>query len=56
MERTVEMTFERSTPNTHRFAEKVATGGSPVIGTLYIQKSAIGEQAPKRIVVTVKTP
>lgn len=44
--------FERSTKNTHRFAE-VAEEGEAVIGTLYIQKSAIGEEPPESITVTI---
>jgi hypothetical protein len=33
----IEFEFKRATKNTYRFQEK--TTGSPVIGTLYVQKS-----------------
>jgi len=46
----VEMEYERSTRNTHRYIER----GSPQkIGTLYIQKWAVRGQ-PRRIKVTVE--
>ncbi len=32
---------ERETKNTVRFQEKVEKGGSPAIGTLYVQKSTL---------------
>jgi hypothetical protein len=57
-------TFERETKNTYRFAEEVAEGdnvaplssdSNTVIGVLYIQKSAFGEnEKPRRISVTVE--
>jgi hypothetical protein len=47
----IEFEFELATKNTYRLQEKSA--GSPVIGTLYIQKSVFGSKEPKRVKVTV---
>jgi hypothetical protein len=46
----VEMEYEKSTKNTHRYLEK---GSPPKIGVLYLQKWAVQGQ-PKRIRVTVE--
>jgi hypothetical protein len=46
----VEMEYEKSTKNTHRYVEK---GSPPKIGVLYLQKWAVQGQ-PKRIRVTVE--
>jgi hypothetical protein len=43
----IEFEFERATKNTYRFQEK--SSGSPVIGTLYVQKSVFGSKEPKRV-------
>lgn len=48
---TVEFEFERSTKNKHRYAE---VADEPVIGTLYVGKSALGEDAPETLTVTIK--
>ena len=48
----IEFEFERATKNTYRFQEKSA--GSPVIGTLYVQKSLFGSKEPKIVRVTVE--
>ena len=48
----IEFEFERATKNTYRFQEK--TTGSPVIGTLYVQKSVFGSKEPKKVKVTVE--
>ena len=45
----IEFEFERATKNTYRFQEK--SSGSPVIGTLYVQKSVFGSKEPKKIKV-----
>jgi len=50
--REIEFEYERPTKNTYRFQEK--TEGSPVIGTLYIQKSLFGSKEPKNVKVTVE--
>jgi hypothetical protein len=48
----IEFEFERATKNTYRFQEK--SSGSPVIGTLYVQKSVFGSKEPKKVKVTVE--
>lgn len=45
-------TWERSTKNTERFQEDPVDGQPPRIGTLYIQRFAIGKA--KRVKVTVE--
>ena len=44
---------ERETKNTVRFQEE-ASGKPPVIGTLYVQRWALGEPLPQRLTVTVE--
>ena len=54
MERqTLVFATERETKNTVRFQEK-ATGKPPVIGTLYVQRWALGEPLPQRLTVTIE--
>jgi hypothetical protein len=48
----IEFEFERATKNTYRFQEKAT--GSPVIGTLYVQKSVFGSKEPKKVKVTLE--
>ncbi len=48
----IELEFERATKNTYRFQEKGSE--SPVIGTLYVQKSVFGSLEPKKVKVTVE--
>jgi hypothetical protein len=48
----IDIEFERATKNTYRFQEKAS--GSPVIGTLYVQKSVFGDKEPKKVKVTVE--
>jgi hypothetical protein len=48
----VEMEYEKATKRTFRFLEN---NPNYKIGTLYVQKSALGDKAPKRIKVTVET-
>ena len=53
--KTHELTFElnKETKNTVRFSEVVADDGEPVIGELYIRKSALGNDRPKTLSLTV---
>ena len=44
---------ERETKNTVRFQEE-ASGKPPVIGTLYVQRWALGEPLPQRLTVTIE--
>ncbi len=54
MERqTLVFVTERETKNTVRFQEE-AGGKPPVIGTLYVQRWALGEPLPQRLTVTIE--
>ena len=46
--------FDRPTKNTVRYSEEPAGGEAPVVGTLYVQKWALGNQPPQVITVTIK--
>ena len=50
-----ELTFElnKETKNTVRFSEVVADEETPVVGELYVQKSALGSDRPKVLTVTL---
>jgi hypothetical protein len=50
------MTFERATKNTYRFMEDVKDSTStPVIGTLYVQKTVFASKTPQKIKVTIES-
>jgi hypothetical protein len=51
---TIEFAFERATKNTVRYQEVVEPGYPPKVGTLYIQKWAVGSKAPARLTVTIE--
>ncbi len=51
--RTLVFVTERETKNTVRFQEE-ASGKPPVIGTLYVQRWALGEPLPQRLTVTIE--
>ncbi len=54
MERqTLVFVTERETKNTVRFQEE-ASGKPPVIGTLYVQRWALGEPLPQRLTMTIE--
>jgi len=58
MNKELKFTFDRETKNTYRFQEKEERDvvNDIVIGTLYVQKSAFGEEErPDEITVTIKT-
>ena len=46
--------LERETKNTYRYQEELK-GKPPIIGTLYLQKWALGSPPPQRIRVIVET-
>ena len=46
--------FDRPTKNTVRYSEEPAGGEAPVVGTLYVQKWALGNTPPQTIVITMK--
>ena len=48
----IEFEFERATKNKYRFQEK--SSESPVIGTMYVQKSAFDFLQPKKVKVMVE--
>lgn len=50
---TVEFELERETKNTYRFAE-VTENETPVIGTLYVQKSAFKDSSPENLTVLIQ--
>jgi len=45
--------FEKATKNTYKYEEKPETDQPPKIGSLYVQKWALGETPPKQITVTL---
>ena len=48
-------TMERETKNTARYQEQT-DGKPPAVGTLYVQKWALGTDLPKELVVTISAP
>ena len=52
---TVEFTLKKETKGTFRYQEVEQLSQPPVIGSLYIKKSATGIDPPKRIRVTVES-
>jgi len=55
---THELTFklEKETKNTVRYTEVLEDGESPVIGTLYVQKTYLPTSRPETISVTIGVP
>jgi len=51
--RELSFTFNKETKNTVRFSEVVADDTTPVIGELYVRKSAINGEVPKMLTLTV---
>jgi hypothetical protein len=51
--RELSFTFNKETKNTVRFSEVVADDATPVIGELYVRKSAIAGDVPKTLTLTV---
>lgn len=49
---TLHFVFEKETKNTRRYQEQSEEGRPPVVGTLYVQKWAVGKA--ERLVVTVE--
>jgi hypothetical protein len=50
--RVLHFAHEKSTKNTERFAEQLEEGQPPVIGSLYVQKFAVGNA--KSLTVTIE--
>jgi len=60
MEKIVRLIFDRETPGTIRFKELVPEGvedklENKVIAILYIRKTALGNERPEKIEVTIKS-
>lgn len=49
----IEFKIERETKNTVRYEEETA-GQPPAVGTLYVQKWALGSPAPARLKMTLE--
>ncbi len=49
---TLTFALERETKNTIRYPEQT-DGKPPAVGTIYVQKWAMGDQPPKTLTVTV---
>ena len=45
--------LEKATKNTYKYEEVPESGQPPRIGSLYVQKWALGEEPPKQIAVTL---
>ena len=55
MKTEVSMKFEKATKNTFRFNEETKDpSGTPIIGTLYVQKSAFQGKTPQDIKVNIE--
>ncbi len=54
MEFEVNFELAKETKNTHKYDEVPENGQPPRIGSLYVQKWALGETAPASLTVTVK--
>jgi len=49
---TLTFSLEREPKNTVRYPEQT-DGNPPTVGTIYVQKSAMGDNPPKTLTVTV---
>ncbi len=54
MKKSLEFVLEKETKNTFRYQEQTKDGQPPAIGSLYVQKWALGSNAPKTLTVTVE--
>ena len=52
---TITFTLERETKNTIRYEEQAPSGKPNMVGTLYLQKWALGEEPPKSVTVTIES-
>ena len=52
-QQTLVFVMERETKNTVRFQEET-NGKPPVVGTLYVQRWALGQPLPQRLSVTIE--
>ena len=54
MKTDISMKFEKATKNTFRFTEVTKDEAAPIIGTLYVQKSAFQGKTPEAIKVSIE--
>ncbi len=52
--RTIQLTREKETKNTVKFAEVQTPGEAPVVGTLYLQKWAAGDAKGLKVTIEVQ--
>lgn len=50
MRHVIEMTYDKSTKNTHRY-----TSNSTMLTTIYVGKGAVGDPQPETITVTIES-
>jgi hypothetical protein len=50
---TLKFKQDKETKRTVRFAEQVKGDETPVVGSVYVQKSALGDKAPENLTVTL---
>jgi len=50
----ITFSYERDTKRMYRFAERVSDQGEPMVGSLYIKKSAFPDGHPAAVVVTIE--
>jgi hypothetical protein len=53
-EKTLKFNYEKETKGTVRFKEESENPADYVIGTLYIRKTFLGEERPKKLEVTIR--
>jgi hypothetical protein len=50
----LEFVRERETKGTWRYQEVESGDGEPAVGSLYVQKSALGDRPPDKLRVTIE--
>ncbi len=50
----LEFVRERETKGTWRYQEAESSDGEPTVGSLYVQKTVLGERPPDRLRVTIE--
>lgn len=53
MDISCELVFDRSTKNTFRYLEVGEEDHEPIVGVLYVRKTAVGPTPPQKIVLSV---
>ena len=52
--KTILFTLEKETKNTGRYQETPEPGNPQIVGTLYVQKWALGHPVPKQLKITLE--